>query len=480
MSEPSDKTSAVFPEAAPPALPSHTVTLLLSYLSPLESPLPPHLLSEPLRQRHHFLGLGGTFESAEDVAAYISWPSSVTHENITSHIVKLLSDLPPPDTFDPLVAYPTKYSCDGETVYAHSHVSQKSSSRAVDNDLRLVFRWEAGEGQGFVRGHDGHTTNADGWKFHDAKPMPFPQGVYDTPQDAINTVRPTGGVTSIINAESRGASAPKLDRGLDDALQSDDDDDYWNSYGQSSSNDEHESQGFARASGSRNDPNSEDAYWARYASVHGMGSFLNNIPSLSFALPGTADSTRPSPPVSRRKLHDPSQPLPAPSNDGYSTGKASHDTEKYDAYDLDMDRVNRMRYLLDLQGTFSPDVMSPEALANRLYALSPRASFSSSSLLGEALPNAPTEPDSNEFESSVSSHSDGRVFSPEEAHACQESVTPATKTIPSSDNVVSNTDPGLREAIKGLFHLWAHSRNSRTSESEPDKEEFLRIVHDSI
>lgn len=163
------------------------------------------------------------------------------------------------------------------------------------------------------------------------------------------------------------------------------------------------------------------------------------------------------------------------------TGKASHDMERSGSYEPEMDDVNRMRYLLDLQNNFNPGGLSAEALANRLYALSPRIGLSSSSLLGEAMPNLPMEADSNGFESSESSHSDGRIFSPEETHSLKD-VTPATNAITPCVGTASmgDTVPGLRDAIKGLFHLWAHSRNGRSNDGEPDKEEFLRIVHDSI
>ena len=269
MSEPATKLTTALSESTPPALPAHAVTLLLSYLSPLESPLPPHLLSEPLQQRHHYLALGSTFDSAEDAAAYISWPSPGAEDDSSHYVAKLLGDLPPPDSFDPMLAYPTRYSYDGETIYAHCHVFIDPSSNSDNNGLRLIFRWEAGQAEGFVRGHDGRATNAEGWKFHDAKPMPFPLGVFDTQQDALDSIRAASGIRPATTAESRGLSAPGRNGTHDEVLKADDEDAYWNSYGQSSSTDDFESQGYAQTSGSRNDQSTEDAYWARYASVHG-------------------------------------------------------------------------------------------------------------------------------------------------------------------------------------------------------------------
>lgn len=264
MSRPSRIVTVTLKDS-PPALPAHVVTLLLSYLSPLEGPLPPHLLSEPLRQRHHFLGLGQSFESAEDAAAYLSWPSGSGGNVDTAQIAEPLANLPSPDNFDPLVKYPTGYSCDGETIYAHAQVSVNSSARDGADGLRLVFRWEGRQGEGVVQGHDGLSTNADGWKFHDAKPMPFPPGIHDSPQVALDSV-----TMHSAQPAPAGRDAPKSRADISvpkQETESDDEDDYWNSYGQTSSDGEEERQRDARIQTSNSAD--EDAYWARYSSVHG-------------------------------------------------------------------------------------------------------------------------------------------------------------------------------------------------------------------
>ena len=105
----------------PPPLPAHIVSFILSYISPLDHPLPPHILSTPLRQRHHFLGLGSKFESDEDITTYLSWQSMSGNDNEINTIADILSTLPSPENCDPLSIYQTKYSFDGEAVYAHAY-----------------------------------------------------------------------------------------------------------------------------------------------------------------------------------------------------------------------------------------------------------------------------------------------------------------------------------------------------------------------
>lgn len=127
--------------------------------------------------------------------------------------------------------------------------------------------------------------------------------------------------------------------------------------------------------------------------------------------------------------------------------------------------------MLELQGIYSPGALSPEALANRLYALSPRLGVSSLSLHEEAKIVGDEQPEMDSFESSTSSHSDGNLFSPEEHKGA--SVLELQIESPAADT-------GLRETIKGLFQLWSQARKSQPDYDEPNKKEFLRIVQDSI
>lgn len=282
---------------SPPPLPAHAVTLLLSYLSPLDRPLPPHLLSTPLRQRHTFLGLGHELDSADDAAIYLSWPTKSASvsgpgadvEHTQRTIAELLAALPSPENFDPLSAYSTCYLFDGEAVYAHACVPVQSfsqlSSSANAFGLRVVFRWEAEEDEGEVVGHGG---NADGWKYHDVKPMPFPADAQETPEAALNPTLAAGPSTP--HATTPAAATLTSPRSVppttappgfnpnqyhaDVSSDSDyDDDAYWNSYGRSGSDDEEDDAiaGGPRVSGvgETDEEKAEDAYWARYASVQG-------------------------------------------------------------------------------------------------------------------------------------------------------------------------------------------------------------------
>lgn len=282
--------------SSPPPLPAHAVSLLLSYLSPLDQPLPPHLISTPLRQRHVFLGLGQDLDSTEDAAVYLSWPTKSTPGSgtasgagATQHtIADVLAGLPSPENFDPLSAYPTKYTFDGEAVFAHACVpvqifSQLSSS-VESPGLRLVFRWEAEEGEGEVAGHGG---NADGWKYHDVKPMPFPVDAQETPEAALNpalaagpstplAVTPAAAILRSVSPKTTSAGFTPNQYHAEVSSESESDDDaYWNSYGRSGSDDEEDDtiaggpRGMRVSGGETAEEKAEDAYWARYASVQG-------------------------------------------------------------------------------------------------------------------------------------------------------------------------------------------------------------------
>ena len=290
---------------APPPLPAHAVTLLLSYLSPLDRPLPPHLLSTPLRQRHIFLGFGHDLDSADDAATYLSWPvKSVSDDSVEASqraLADLIAALPSPENFDPLSVYPTKYTYDGEAIYAHACVPVQSFSRSLSSSedsrgLRLVFRWEAGEDEGGVIGHGG---NADDWKYHDTKPMPFPPDAQESPETALNpsivTVTPThvhtngtSAAASLVPSGSVSHPSASVSPGFtpnqyhaEVSYESDSDDDaYWNSYGRSGSDDEEDDtisggpRGIRVSGGEADEEKAEDAYWARYSTVHGESSML--------------------------------------------------------------------------------------------------------------------------------------------------------------------------------------------------------------
>ncbi|KAH9849783.1 hypothetical protein C2E23DRAFT_736548 [Lenzites betulinus] len=245
---------------SPTPLPLNAFHVLLQYISPpsqLSQPLPPHLLSRPLLQRHHFLHL-----SPEQPDEYLCWPSSPERK---ARIVSLLESRPRPLDDDEPCAYPIQYSFDGEDFYAHVDLSSDGRDGA-----RVVLQWdESGD-----------------WKYHNTDLMPFPPGCRSALEDVLVPPAPPNHVSLPTLSAAAFPHTHDFDVPQDDS----DDDDYWNAYG---STDIGDSVYPSSAPMSAKDTtSSEDAYWAQYASVQ-----------------GTADSTIPSPiPQGRRK------PLPAPIN----------------------------------------------------------------------------------------------------------------------------------------------------------------------
>ncbi|KAF8872142.1 hypothetical protein CPB84DRAFT_1818105 [Gymnopilus junonius] len=184
-----------------------TVHVILDYLCPLTGPLPPHLVSAPLLQRHHFLNL-----SPASPADYLAWPSPEQ-----SHAVQLLQQRPASPHDLPLLVH---YLPDPLSFQAHVR---------INSDLRLIFLWDKNHG----------------WQYHNVALMPFPPNTYPSLDDALST--------------------------------KDEDDSYWNAYGQGddSDSDHHLSAGHL-------DPNasSEDAYWAQYSNIQGSdGEHSHIVPS---------------------------------------------------------------------------------------------------------------------------------------------------------------------------------------------------------
>ncbi|KAI0322709.1 hypothetical protein OF83DRAFT_1080114 [Amylostereum chailletii] len=198
----------------------HTVNLILQYISPpsqLDHPLPPHLLSRPLLQRHLFLDI-----PPSDSTSYLCWNSI-----LRDRAAALLESLQKPLDDHTSTRYPVQYSADEENTYAHVHVTPTDFP-----GLRLVFEWDG----------------VDSWKFHDANLMPFPTGY----------------------AEDESPQGPKTPSEGDD-------DDYWNSYG-GPDEDADALVGRQPFNAAKDDVDtSEDAYWAQYAAVQGTAD--STIPS---------------------------------------------------------------------------------------------------------------------------------------------------------------------------------------------------------
>lgn len=208
----------------------YTINLILQYISPpsqLVRPIPPHLLSRPLLQRHALLEI-----SPQDPSAYLSWPSSDSDRAI-QHLESLQMPLDE-QAPDFLVGY----TIDIGHTYAHVHVKPTG-----DDGLRLVFEWDGEES----------------WKYHDSTVMPFPPGTRPSLDDPAARAT-SDSISSLPSGEEQQVKGATGDGDGDD-----DDDDYWNSYGVE---DDNVMKLLPSTSKGEADV-TEDAYWARYAAVQG-------------------------------------------------------------------------------------------------------------------------------------------------------------------------------------------------------------------
>ncbi|THH15983.1 hypothetical protein EW146_g4589 [Bondarzewia mesenterica] len=432
-----------------PILP-HSVNLILQYIAPPSqlNPIPPHLLSRSLLQRHHFLNI-----TPDDPATYLCWASSKRDKTI-----ELLELLPNHLDDHSSSEFQVQYASDVEHTYAHVHVSPSSDVEA----LRLVFQWDPSDSN---------------WKYHDANLMPFPPTSHVSLDEAL---APQG------SPDARSHHNPNLEEGMHSES---DDDDYWNSYGGHDDQGEpepHERRAAYSKSGSEA---GEEAYWAQYASVQ-----------------GSADSTMPSPVVkSKRKLH------PAPEF-AHDSGPPSHQVPTDEPLPIPYTIIHpRAPYTHD-----APP--SPGTLARRLTALSPRGSqppsmptsrpdsaFDDMIANGDAELIAADEEDGDEEDSETpsppqefSSHANGKdsegklednILSPRPVKTGGISFLQKLATKVDEAETEGDLDgedvEGVKEAIKGVYRLWAASQRRKRSVSGQSNgsvggSQFLRIVREVI
>jgi hypothetical protein len=214
-------------------IPHITINNILAYILPpsqLSQPLPNHLISTSLIQRHHFLNI-----TPENPIEYLCWPSPSRER-----IIQLLETLATQKDDEEKV-YHVKYTSDVEHAYAHVR---------LDDELRLVFQWD----------------RVDMWKYHDTNIMPFPPGSHESLHDAMTD--------AAADASSGGSAGDELCRASslensfkDNEVNENDDDAYWNAYGVQADDDRsHEQDGQSKKAAA---DSGEDAYWAQYATVHG-------------------------------------------------------------------------------------------------------------------------------------------------------------------------------------------------------------------
>jgi len=206
------------------SIPPHVVHTVFQYILPPNLPIPQHLLSKPLSQRHHFLSI-----SHIDPAAYLCWPSLDSTE-IVNVLEGTATDVL---TWEP--QHEVRYTMlDHDTVLAHVRPSPQSP-------LQVVFVWD---------------TESETWRYHDIRMLPFP---------ATANLSLDGLLASKVNSMVGSRSASPYS----------DNDNYWEGY--ASSNTSQNALNGPPGTVADEDK-TEAAYWASYAVVH-AGSGDSTLPS---------------------------------------------------------------------------------------------------------------------------------------------------------------------------------------------------------
>jgi len=235
--------------------------------------------------------------------------------------------------------------------------------------------------------------------YHDSNIMPFPHGSYTSLQDAISA-SPLNDLNQAEFLEEYGIS--EVDK-------------YWDAYGQASDEDRSD---IIRVMDNNQD-GTEDSYWAQYAAVQGSG-----------------DSTQPSPPHIRRKLH------------------AGGDINPHTSF------CSRF-----------PEGPSPGRLADRLNAISPRPS--SPLFFNDSESTTPSPPSAD---STTVLDTD-----------CKDPVILNMKDLSLGAKVkggAEDVEAALRQSIRGVLGLWKAGRRkcfvTPPAGQQEENELFLRIVRETV
>ena len=135
---------------APSPLPGDIVNHTLHYLLPPVAPLPPHLISRELLQRHHFLNI-----DPSDTELYFCWPSSRSSDPLESpiHALELLGGN---KELLEKSRHSVTYDSDSETSRAFVQVG---------DNVQVVFVWQdVSEGTLSM-----DESKENGWRFHDVR-----------------------------------------------------------------------------------------------------------------------------------------------------------------------------------------------------------------------------------------------------------------------------------------------------------------------
>lgn len=200
-------------------IPPYLIHTVFQYILPPSLPLPPHLLSRPLTERHHFLSI-----SPADPISYLCWPSSDAAE-VVEALERSVSDMLAPE-------HEVRYTVpDEETVLAHVRPDSHSP-------LQIVFAWDA---------------ETAAWKYHDTRMLPFPKASLPS-LDARPKLESALEWPPIIDQHRSGSSSSAAD-------------DYWAGYDSSGSSPG--TSALHLTAPTDEDAKAEAAYWASYAAVHG-------------------------------------------------------------------------------------------------------------------------------------------------------------------------------------------------------------------
>lgn len=211
----------------PTPIQPYLVHIVFQYILPPSLPLPPHLLSKRLAERHHYLSIPPT-----DAASYLCWPSS--------DVVKVTEALEHgiPSTFASEPEHDVRYTApDKETVLAHVRPNAQSP-------LQILFVWD---------------VETMTWRYHDARMLPFPEASRPS-LDVVLANRPK--TTSELESPLRIIDQPSPTRSASPAS-----DKYWAGYDSSGSSPD--SSALPSSVPIGEDDKAEAAYWASYAAVHG-------------------------------------------------------------------------------------------------------------------------------------------------------------------------------------------------------------------